>query len=157
MTADDQQVCDSAGATATTCIGDAPGEMGNALTPAIAGNVARLAVGTRHNCVLLTGGELKCWGSNEQGQLGLGDNTGAKQLIGDAAGEMAALAATALKAPVVEEATAGGFETCVWNTDDTLNCWGWNDSGQLGHNNNDDWGAAANQMGASLPNTDLGN
>jgi hypothetical protein len=69
-----------------------------------------------------------------------------------------------LKAPVVEEVTAGGFETCVWNTDDTLNCWGWNSNGQLGHNDSDgpppdnsaDWGDGPNEMGASLLNTDLG-
>ena len=148
----DQVVCNSA----NDCIGDAAGEMGDVLTPAIAANVARLTVGTRHNCVLLTTGELKCWGSNQQGQLGLGDNLTSKEIIGDEAGEIAALATTALKAPMVEEATAGGFETCVWNTDDTLNCWGANDSGQLGHNDNTQWGDAANQMGASLPNTDLG-
>lgn len=155
MFADDQQVCTHA----TDCIGDELAEMGNApgWAPAFAGNVTHLTVGTRHNCVLLANGQVKCWGSNEQGQLGLGDNTGGKLLIGDEVGEMAALPAIALKAPVAEEVTAGGFETCVWNTDDTLNCWGWNSSGQLGHNDNVDWGAQANQMGASLPNTDLGN
>ena len=147
----DQLVCTAA----NDCIGDGPGEMGDTLTPAVAAGVSRLTAGSRHNCVLLTTGQLKCWGSNQQGQLGLGDNVGLKQMIGDDAGEIAALAATALKAPV-EEATAGGFQTCVWNTDDTLNCWGANDGGQLGHNDVTQWGDQANQMGPSLPNTDLG-
>jgi len=154
MYAANQQVCTAA----TDCVGDQPGEMGDVLTAAIPGNVAQLAVGTRHNCVLLTNGQLKCWGSNEQGQLGLGDNTGAKLLIGDQVGEMPALAATALKpGAVVENAVTGGFETCVWNTDDSLNCWGLNGDGQLGHDDNVDWGAQSNQMGAALPNTALGN
>jgi hypothetical protein len=81
------------------CIGDAPGEMGNTLPPAIAANVERISAGFRHNCALLATGQMHCWGSNEEGQLGLGDNTGAKAIVGDQPGEMAALAATALKAP----------------------------------------------------------
>jgi alpha-tubulin suppressor-like RCC1 family protein len=159
MFATNQLLCDPA---SNNCVGDEPGELGDTLTAAIPGNVARLAVGARHNCVLLlingqTNGEVKCWGSNEQGQIGLGDNTtSGKQLIGDAVGEIAGLAATALKAPVVEELSAGGFQTCVWNTDDTLNCWGANDAGQLGHNDTTQWGDGPNEMGASLPNTDLG-
>jgi alpha-tubulin suppressor-like RCC1 family protein len=138
------------------CIGDAPGEMGDALAPAIAGNAARLIAGFRHNCALLTSGELKCWGSNEQAQLGLGTIAGNSVRIGDQAGEMAALATTALKAPVVEELAANGFYTCVWNTDDTLNCWGDNAAGQLGHNDTATWGDGPNEMGASLPDTSLG-
>jgi alpha-tubulin suppressor-like RCC1 family protein len=137
------------------CIGDAPGEMGNTLAAAIAGNVERVSAGFRHNCAWLANGQMRCWGSNEEGQLGLGDITGAKAIVGDEPGEMAAPAATALRAPV-EEVTAGAFHTCVWNTDDTLNCWGDNANGELGHNDTAAWGDGPNEMGASLPNTDLG-
>jgi alpha-tubulin suppressor-like RCC1 family protein len=116
-----------------------------------------MSIGYRHGCALLVGGTLNCWGTNEQGQLGLGDITGNKLIIGDQNGEMAALDATALKpGKTVEELTAGGFSTCVWNTDDTLNCWGNNDSGQLGHNDTSVWGDGPNEMGANLIDTDLG-
>jgi alpha-tubulin suppressor-like RCC1 family protein len=139
------------------CMGDAAGEMGDALPAAIAaGTTARLSIGYRHNCALLTNGQLKCWGANDGGVLGLGDTSGNNAIIGDQAGEMAAIATTALKTPAVEELTAGGFHTCVWNTDHTLNCWGYNDDGQLGHNDTQNWGDGPNEMGASLPNTDLG-
>jgi len=158
----DQITCDP---NSNTCIGDEPNEMGDTLTAAVTG-VARLTVGTRHNCVLLAaaGGQVKCWGSNEHGQLGIGNKVSSNLLIGDAVGEIANLAATPLKAPTVEEVTAGGFSTCVWNTDKTLNCWGWNYAGQLGHNTNNtdinddstDWGDGPNEMGASLPDTPLG-
>ncbi len=83
-------------AAPTTASATTPNEMG-ALTPAIPANMARLAVGYRHNCVLLINGQLKCWGSNEEGQLGLEDITGNKEIIGDQPNEIAALAVTALK------------------------------------------------------------
>jgi alpha-tubulin suppressor-like RCC1 family protein len=68
--------------------GDNPGEMGDAL-PAVNLGTGRtalaLAVGQGHTCALLddTVG-VKCWGSNDAGQLGLGDTT----RRGDDPGEM---------------------------------------------------------------------
>ncbi|AKT40379.1 hypothetical protein [Chondromyces crocatus] len=58
--------------------GDGPGEMGDAL-PAIdlgAGASTTLVV-TRytHTCARLEAGNLKCWGGNTSGQLGLGDTS----------------------------------------------------------------------------------
>jgi alpha-tubulin suppressor-like RCC1 family protein len=145
------------------CIGDLgglPGELGDSLPAAIAGNVAKFTVSFRHNCALLTNGQLKCWGSNEQGQLGLGDNSGNRLIIGDQLGEMlpANLATTPLKpGAVIEEITGGGFHTCVWNTDDTLNCWGSNDNGQLGHDDAElIFGDEPLETGANLKNTNLG-
>ena len=34
---------------------------------------AQVAGEDEHTCALLESGELKCWGSNDNGQLGLGD------------------------------------------------------------------------------------
>ena len=140
------------------CVGDDPGEMGNALTAAIAAGTAdKLTLGYRHSCALLLTGQFKCWGSNEEGQVGIGNNTGNNVNIGDQAGEIAALATTVLKPGTdVEEATGGGFQTCVLNDDDTINCWGFNSFGQLGHNDTATWGDDANEMGADLIDVDLG-
>ena len=50
-----------------------------------AGRTARaISAGDRHTCVVLDNTSLKCWGKNESGQLGLGDNS----TRGDGAGEM---------------------------------------------------------------------
>jgi alpha-tubulin suppressor-like RCC1 family protein len=138
------------------CVGDDAGEVGT-LTAAIPGNVARLTVGYRHNCVLLINGQVKCWGSNEQAQAGIEDITGAKAIIADTPNEITALAVTALKpGTTVEELTAGGFHTCVWNTGGTLNCWGDNSSGQLGLNSVETRGDDPGEMGAGMLDTDLG-
>jgi alpha-tubulin suppressor-like RCC1 family protein len=145
-------------AAPTDCIGDTAGEMGDALPAAItAGNTSRITVGFRHSCALLVSGTLTCWGSNEQAQVGIGDILGNNSIIGDQPGEMAAVLPTALKpGKIVEEITAAGFHTCVWNTDDTLNCWGHNSDGQLGRNDLETWGDGPNEMGAGLIDVDLG-
>src|SRR5262245_19578914 len=55
--------------------GDAPGEMGANL-PAINLGTGRTAkdvtVGTDYACALLDNDRIKCWGSNQYGQLGIG-------------------------------------------------------------------------------------
>jgi E3 ubiquitin-protein ligase HERC3 len=40
-----------------------------------AGLVTSVAVGGEHNCVMLGDGSVKCWGSNDFGELGLGDTS----------------------------------------------------------------------------------
>jgi alpha-tubulin suppressor-like RCC1 family protein len=69
--------------------GDGPGEMGANL-PAVSLGPGRTAMQITgrggHVCALLDDGTVKCWGSNEVGQLGLGDT----QHRGDGPGEMGA-------------------------------------------------------------------
>jgi alpha-tubulin suppressor-like RCC1 family protein len=45
---------------------------------------AALALGETHSCAVLDNGTMKCWGSNDYGQLGLSDTAHR----GNAAGEM---------------------------------------------------------------------
>ena len=57
-------------------IGDVAGEMGNYLSPIDLGtglNATSLAVGSHHSLVILTNGNMKAWGYNAFGQLGLED------------------------------------------------------------------------------------
>ena len=55
--------------------GDAAGEMGTALPALDLGNDAPLeiACGERHTCARFASNKVKCWGSNDAGQLGYGD------------------------------------------------------------------------------------
>ena len=68
--------------------GDGAGEMGDSL-PAVALGTGRTAVaitaGGYHTCALLDNATVKCWGSNDEGQLGLGDTANR----GDAPGRWA--------------------------------------------------------------------
>ncbi|MFN8133355.1 MAG: hypothetical protein U0R70_17565 [Solirubrobacteraceae bacterium] len=49
--------------------------------------VRAIAAGQAHTCVSLIGGDVRCWGSNGNAQLGSGPGTTFGQFLGDAAGE----------------------------------------------------------------------
>ncbi len=38
----------------------------------VGGSVTQIAAGGRHSCAVLMGGAVRCWGSNEHGELGYG-------------------------------------------------------------------------------------
>ncbi|HET7470148.1 MAG TPA: hypothetical protein VFJ81_10755, partial [Gemmatimonadales bacterium] len=78
-------------------------------------------VGAAFACALLNGGELRCWGANSEGQLGVGAASGPVEV------------------PVVPlgghhwTAIDLGFShACGIDTDGIVYCWGENASGKLG-------------------------
>ena len=96
---------------------------------------AAIAAGRAHTCALMQDGSLRCWGTNEVGQLGLGHT----RAIGDNEVPSAENAAVPLGAPVTAVA-AGGDVTCAIMQDGTLRCWGQNNYGQLGLGNTNNIG-----------------
>ena len=121
----------------------------------------------RFNCALLDNGQLKCWGNNSSGQLGIGDISSPKDKIGDAANEMGDnLQAVALGTGVTATAvTAGVAFACAIVRGGSIpagsvKCWGANSSGQIGvgavASPNDKIGDAANEMGDNLPVVNIG-
>ncbi len=138
-------------------IGDGPGEMGDAL-PAVSLGAGRRALevcaGEYHTCARLGGGEVKCWGYNDYGQLGLGHQS----RIGDQPGEMGdALPTVSLGAGrSATTLSCGRWHTCAILDDGTVKCWGSNSYGQLGLGDGVGRGAAAGQMGDALPVVALG-
>jgi alpha-tubulin suppressor-like RCC1 family protein len=83
--------------------------------------VRELTSGGAHYCGLEANGSLWCWGYNERGQLGIGR---------ESSNEPEPQRITGFDGTQVVE--AGGLHTCAIRQNDTLWCWGYNDSGQIG-------------------------
>ena len=141
----------------TTGRGDGPGEMGSSLpvTPVGTGRHAtELAVSNSSSCARLDNGQVKCWGLNFNGELGLGDTTAR----GDDPGEMGdALPAVDLGAGRTATAISTNGHTCAILDTGLLKCWGPNSGGGLGLGDMVTRGDNPGEMGNSLPTVDLGN
>lgn len=138
-------------------LGDGPGEMGAALAPVDLGTgrtAISISAGNSHTCALLDTKQVKCWGRNSEGQLGLGDDLAR----GDQPGEMGdALGTVDLGVGrTVRSISAGGFHTCAVLDTNQVTCWGMGTFGQLGLGDSNDRGDAPGEMGAFLPTIDLG-
>jgi alpha-tubulin suppressor-like RCC1 family protein len=77
-----------------------------------------------HTCALLSGGTVKCWGSNVVGQLGNGTTT-------DSSTPVAVIGLSGLGGATT--VAGGGDHTCALLTNGTVKCWGYNSDGQLGN------------------------
>lgn len=85
--------------------------------------VQQMSLGDSHSCAVLSNSKLFCWGSNQHGQLGQSQ----KETI---------LKPTEVTLPsgvTVRQVSAGRHHTCAILSDDSLQCWGGNDNGQLGN------------------------
>eukprot|EP01083_Nonionella_stella_P279497 950769_1 len=121
-------------------------------------NIIQVDTGAVHTCVLSNTGKAKCWGLNEYGQLGLGDNN----TRGNAPNTMG------IDLPFIDfggawsatQIAAGGHHTCALlnngTTSNVMKCWGFNEYGQLGYEDTNHRGDEANEMGDSLPPIELG-
>jgi alpha-tubulin suppressor-like RCC1 family protein len=131
--------------------GDPVEEVTGALNAA-AGN--SLVAGFDFTCVILEGGAVKCWGSNQAGQLGLG-STGS---VGWGAGQMGnSLPTVSLGKGLVAKALAAGVShTCALLTTGQVKCWGDGVNGAIGTGDSNNRGDAPGEMGDALPFVDLG-
>jgi alpha-tubulin suppressor-like RCC1 family protein len=92
--------------------------------------VTAISAGDYYACALTSAGAVKCWGSNDLGQLGDGKNSGPEQC-----GEL-----PCSKTPVdvsgltsgVKAISAGGRDACALTSAGGVKCWGYNGDGQLG-------------------------
>ncbi len=77
--------------------------------------------GSYHTCAIVSDGDLKCWGNNDDGQLGDGSKTD----------KNSAVSVVNLGGPAVAVST-GRHHTCAIIGDGDLKCWGANEFGEIG-------------------------
>jgi len=127
-------------------VGDEPGEMGDALpTIDVGGVVEQLELGGLHACVLLEGGDVRCWGANDDGQLGQGNTD---PFSGSVADLLPIDLGTDERAVLI---AAGGGHACAVLESGCLKCWGGNIRGQLGYGDTEARGDEPGEMGDNLP------
>jgi len=91
------------------------------LVSGLKAQAVQISIGGQHACALLANGEIQCWGRNKSGQLGDG-----LQLQSPLPKLVTGLLNKAVKI------TAGFAHTCALLIDDKVQCWGDNQSSQLG-------------------------
>jgi alpha-tubulin suppressor-like RCC1 family protein len=139
ITAGDAHTCGVLDSGSLQCWGNNNrGQLGNGATSGEIGSptnvinlvgdtVIGIAAGEGHTCALIEGGTVKCWGWNNEGQLGRGTTGGEFGVPGDVTG---LTNVTSIK--------AGGRHTCALLESGEVRCWGRNNQGQLGNGANAD-------------------
>jgi len=96
----------------------------------VGASASQLVTGYRHTCVIATDG-VRCWGSAQYAQLGLGDI----EDIGD--DETPSTVAPIELGDVASQIASSFFHSCaILQTDGAVRCWGAGAEGQLGYGNN---------------------
>lgn len=101
----------------------------NASTRAPLSGVTSISTGYLHACALLAGGEARCWGNNELGQLGDGAGGAVKRSA------LPVAVRSAAEGPPLDDViqlASGYAHNCAVLADETARCWGEGRNGELG-------------------------
>ena len=150
----------------TDKLGDEPGEMGDALPFLHAGEgrrVLKLSAGSNWFCALLDTREVKCWGSNTYGNLGLNTNDDSRSLTeldgtpSDERDTIVDLGSDAFCRPLrVVDVAAMEYSACALFESGRVKCWGQGANGRTGLGSHTNTGRIAGDVVAALPFVDLG-
>jgi len=112
----------------------------------LGGRVKQIQAGGRHACALLESGDVKCWGANEVGQLGLGDTKNRGQGFFSMGGGLRPVALGGHAVTI----TTGNDHSCALLDDLSIKCWGENAWGELGIGSENRVGMVEEDMGDHL-------
>jgi len=136
----EDSVCALLSGSTIECWGDNEyGQLGNGTTTtnacecsttpvAVSGlsGATAISAGYESSCALLSGGTVECWGDNNVGQLGNGTTTTTGCYCSTTPVAVSGLSgATTI--------SAGYDAACALLSGGTVECWGYNDEGQLGN------------------------
>ncbi len=116
-------------------------DIGDNEDPSIAGNVSiggsavQVVANVYSSCVLLSSGDVRCWGAGGYGRLGYGDTT---NNIGDT--ELPSTKSVLSIGGSALQLAAGEDHACALMSDGAVRCWGRGASGQLGYGNTNNIG-----------------
>jgi alpha-tubulin suppressor-like RCC1 family protein len=132
--------------------GIGPNQMGDAMPTVSLGTgrtVLALSTADSSTCALLDDSTVKCWGENQDGQLGQGDAVDRGVTGTDMGDNLLAVNFGSNITPV--SFSSGNFHDCALFNTGAVKCWGYNLYGNLGIGNTTNMGDAADQMGSYLP------
>ena len=136
--------------------GRTPNTMGDNLPTVFLGTgrtAKKIWAGRSATCVKADDNNVRCWGYNADGELGLGDPNNR----GDTAASMQNLPPVNVgTGRTIMSMALGSYHTCAILDDATVKCWGYNHEGELGLGDNISRGANPGDMGDNLPTVDLG-
>ena len=121
-------------------IGDNPGEVASGFA-VVGAPAVRVVAGHAHTCVITQAGQVRCWGRNQNGQLG----TGNVASLGDDPGELPTVDIPLNFVKVIDIA-AGGIHTCALSDAGKVRCWGNGLYGQLGYGNTNHLGNGPGEL-----------
>jgi alpha-tubulin suppressor-like RCC1 family protein len=121
LTADGAAACWGSNSDGQLGDGTRTGRSTPAAVSGLESGVAAVTTGGYHSCALTSGGGVKCWGYNAEGQVG--DGTTAERLTPTAPGGLAG---------GVSALVAGEISTCAVSVGGAVQCWGDNSRGELG-------------------------
>jgi alpha-tubulin suppressor-like RCC1 family protein len=113
-----------------------------------------ISLGVEFTCVLSKDGRVKCFGFNDQGQLGIGTTESRGVKLEQMGENLTAVELGTDRVAIAIE--CGVAHTCVLLDNSNVRCFGGNMFGQLGLSDTLNYGDAPNQLGNFLPFVDLG-
>ncbi len=127
--ADTDTDADSDGDSDTDADTDADGDVDTSSCPEQDYQVVDIATGRSHTCVVLEGGGVKCWGSNQFGKLGYPLEEYYEGLCSGPTPDTCPL--VDVGGPVVQ-VTAAAYSTCALLESGGVKCWGYDLSAGMG-------------------------